>query len=62
MTSWAEMNPIEFDAARAPTAKARKFAASAPETLFPRLMPEPKSKSAPTLPDELPGQEPLFPA
>jgi hypothetical protein len=53
------MSPIEFDATLAPTSKARKFAATASETLFPRLMPEAERKSTPE-PEQLPGQESLF--
>lgn len=40
MTTWTEMTAIEFDAKLAPTRKARQFVETAPETLFPRLLPE----------------------
>jgi hypothetical protein len=59
MTTWTEMSAIEFDATLAPTSKARKFTATAPDTLFPRLLPEAK-RTTTELPDELPGQAPLF--
>lgn len=59
MTSWTEMTAIEFDATLAPNRAARKIAETASETLFPRLMPEPKHKTA-TEPEQLPGQESLF--
>jgi len=45
MTSWTEMSPIEFDAKLAPTKRARQFVETAPETLFPRLLPEAKPRS-----------------
>jgi hypothetical protein len=59
MTAWTQMSPIEFDATLAPTTKARKFAATASETLFPRLLPEAERKTT-TEPEQLPGQESLF--
>ncbi len=46
MTSWTEMTPAEFDKTLARDRKARAVIASAPQTLFPRLMPEPPRKLA----------------
>ena len=59
MTTWTEMTAIEFDASRLPSRKARAFAASAPDTMFPRLMPPVKAASTTPAP-QLPGQDPLF--
>lgn len=56
--SWADMHPAEFDGMLA-SAKERRFIKSAPDTLFPRLMPEPRP-AAPVVPAELPGQDDLF--
>ena len=61
MTSWADMSRVEFDPALL-SAKGRRFVAAAPDTLFPRLMPEPDRKPAPRpAPEQLPGQDALFP-
>ena len=57
MTSWTEMSPVEFDQALV-KGKARQFAQTAGETLFPRLLPEPERKTA-AIP-QLPGQAALF--
>lgn len=56
--SWSEMHPAEFDGSKAPR-RERKFIAEAPDTLFPRLMPEPKPAPRTTT-AELPGQAGLF--
>ena len=57
--SWLEMAAVEFDTDLAPTAKARRFVRSAPDTLFPRLLPEtaPKPQRAA---EQLEGQGDLF--
>jgi hypothetical protein len=47
MTDWLSMAPVEFDQALAPTRQARKFVETAPETMFPRLLPEPARKATP---------------
>jgi hypothetical protein len=52
--TWQEMSPFEFDRELTPDRKARKFIASAPETLFPRLMPRP-----PSTPALVPQSDPL---
>lgn len=59
MTNWTEMSEMLFDATLAKDAKARAFVATAGETLFPDLLPEPKRKSAPAR-ELLPGEVPLF--
>jgi hypothetical protein len=40
LTNWTEMSRVEFDQTAVQGRKAREFVASAPQTLFPRLMPE----------------------
>jgi hypothetical protein len=57
--SWLDMSPVEFDTSAAPTAKARRFAQTAADTLFPRLMPDAKPAARPAA-DQLPGQDDLF--
>jgi hypothetical protein len=40
------MRPVLFDSALAPTLAARKIVTTAPGTLFPELLPEPKPTAA----------------
>jgi hypothetical protein len=57
--TWAEMHPAEFDATLA-TAAERRLIREAPDTLFPRLMPEPRRPAAAPGTAELAGQDDLF--
>ena len=59
MTNWTQMQAMQFDKTLAKDAKARAVVATAGETLFPDLLPEPKAKQG--KPRELlPGEQPLF--
>ena len=60
MTNWTKMSAMQFDATLAPTRKAREIVATAGETLFPDLLPEPKRPRRTTAPDPMPGEVPLF--
>lgn len=60
MTTWTEMTPAEFDAHLTAGRKARQVIATAPGTLFPRLMPEPSPRKPAAGRDPMPGEVPLF--
>jgi hypothetical protein len=53
------MSPIEFSEKAAPTARARRFTATAHETLFPRLLPQPVTKAGKPR-EQMAGQDCLF--
>lgn len=58
MTAWSELHPIEFDS-RLGTAKQRRVVREAPNTLFPRYLPDLEVAHEPAdgpKPAELPGQ------
>ena len=59
MTAWDEMSRVEFDPAGL-TKKQRDVVATAPGTLFPRLLPDPAPKPAKPAPPQLDGQADLF--
>ena len=58
MTSWSEMKAVQFDASLT-RGKARELVATAGETMFPDILPEPMRKTTPG-PAQLPGQAALF--
>ena len=58
MTRWTEMRPVQFDQSLV-KGKARELVATAGETMFPDLLPEPVRKTAP-VPAQLAGQADLF--
>lgn len=56
MTAWSDMSAVEFDPTLVRGKKARRVVETAPETLFPRLLPEPDPVPA-RLAEQLPGQD-----
>lgn len=59
MTAWSEMRPVAFDAAGL-NKKQRAVVATATHTLFPDLLPQPKTKPAPAPEPQIDGQADLF--
>jgi hypothetical protein len=59
MTDWTQMQPGEFDRSALAGRAEREFVAAAPSTLFPRLLPESRRKSAPPA-AQMAGQDSLF--
>jgi hypothetical protein len=53
MTAWSEMQEVQFNAALAPTRAARRVVETAPGTLFPSLLPQPKPKTSGQVTDPL---------
>lgn len=59
MTMWSEMRPVQFDQSLVKGKRAREFVATAGETMFPDVLPDPERK--PVRPaEQLPGQAELF--
>jgi len=54
------MQAMQFDATLAPGRKAREIVATAGETLFPDLLPEPKAPKRTPAPGPMDGEVPLF--
>ena len=59
MSDWTQMRPVQFDQTLVKGRKAREVVATAAETLFPDVLPEPQRKTSPP-PAQLPGQADLF--
>jgi len=53
MTTWTEMQAIQFDKTLAAGKQARQFVETAPATLFPSLLPEPKARTSGQVTDPL---------
>ena len=56
---WSQMREVEFDVGLTRDRRARAFIASAPTTLFPRLLPDAKHEASDPEP-QLDGQGSLF--
>ena len=50
---WTQMRPVLFDSSLAPTKRARQVVQTAPQTLFPDLLPAPKPAAAAPVTDPL---------
>lgn len=58
--NWTEMVEAQFDRTKVKDRKAREFIRTAPETLFPSLLPEVPPQANASVIHPMPGEMPLF--